>query len=147
MVKTAFSTTWKHSVQSRKQRKYRYNAPLHLKGKMIHVHLSPSLRQKYGIRSLLVRKGDKVKISRGQHRKKEGKVEKVVIKRERVFVTGVETIKKDGSKILFPLTPSNLIITDLDLSDKKRKSKLESKNKENAPSKEKKQEEKKEIKK
>ena len=56
-----FSTTWNASKQPRKQRKYRYNAPLHTKQKFLQVHLSPELRKKYSLRNILVKKGDKVK--------------------------------------------------------------------------------------
>jgi len=35
--------------------------------------------------------------------------------------------KKEGTKLPVPLTPSNLMIIDLNLGDKKRKAKLESK--------------------
>jgi large subunit ribosomal protein L24 len=120
-----FATSWKSSIQVRKQRKYRYNAPLHIKQKMLSVHLSAELRKKHGLRSIQLRKGDKVKILRGQFKKKEGKVDRVNLKQQRVFVVGIETIKKEGSKVPFPLTPSNLMITELELSDKKRKKKLE----------------------
>lgn len=125
MVQRLFSAGWKRSVQPRKQRKYRHRAPLHVKQKLLHAHLSPSLRGVYCRRSLQVRKGDKVRVLRGQFRKKEGKVERVSLKNERVFVHGVELLKRDGTKVLYPLAPSNLLITDLDLSDKKRKGKLE----------------------
>lgn len=126
MEKNNFSTSWKESSQARKQHKFRYNAPLHIKQKLLHVHLSADLRQKYHTRNVQVRKGDKIKVVRGQWRKKEGKVEKVNLKKEKVFVTGVEIIRKDGTRVLTPLTPSNLMIIDFDLSDKKRKGKLES---------------------
>ena len=109
----------------RKQRKYRYNAPLHIKQKMLSAHLSKELRTKYGTRNIPVRKGDTVKVSRGQFKKKQGKVERVILKQERVFVAGIETIKRDGSKVLFPLSPSNLIIVEVEMSDKRRKEKLE----------------------
>ncbi|HLD00441.1 MAG TPA: 50S ribosomal protein L24 [Candidatus Nanoarchaeia archaeon] len=133
MVKTKFSTHWKKSTQPRKQRKYRLNAPLHLKKKLVNVHLSPELRKKYGLRNIQIRKGDKVKVLRGQFKKQEGKVDRVLIKKERVSVNGVEYIKKDGTKILALLVPSNLLLIELDLSDKKRKQKIESKS---APQKE-----------
>ena len=129
MVKNSFSKTWKKSTQPRKQRKYRYNAPLHIKQKTVHVHLSPDLRKKYGFRNVQIKKGDKIKVLRGKFAKKEGKVERVSLKQEKVYVTGIEVIKKEGTKLPVPLTPSNLMIIDLDLSDKKRKAKLESKTK------------------
>ncbi|HLD40074.1 MAG TPA: 50S ribosomal protein L24 [Candidatus Nanoarchaeia archaeon] len=116
-----FSTSWKRSTQARKQRKFRYNAPLHVRQKLVHVHLSPELRQKQGTRAMQVRKGDKVKVLRGKFRKQEGKVEKVELKRERVFVTGMDYTKKNGTKIPVPLRPSNLMIVVLDMADKRRK--------------------------
>lgn len=126
MVKNSFSTKWRRSTQPRKQRKYSHNAPLHIKQKMMHVHLSKELREKYGFRNVQLRKGDKVKVLRGQFTKKEGKVERVDLKRGNVFITGIETVKKDGTKLIIPFSPSNLMIVDLDLSDKKRRQKLES---------------------
>ena len=117
-----FSTSWKRSAQRRKQRKYRYNAPLHVRQKLVHVHLSSELRQKHSSRAMQVRKGDRVKVLRGKFRKQEGKVERVELKRERVFVTGMDYTKKNGTKIPVPLKPSNLMIVSLDLADKRRKS-------------------------
>lgn len=124
MVKSNYSKTWKGSVQPRKQRKYTYNAPLHIKQKKLYVHLSPALRQKYGIRNIRVRAGDKVKVLRGQFRKKDGKVERVSLKDAKIFVAGMEYVKKEGSKVAVPLEPSNMMIVDLILDDKKRKQKL-----------------------
>ena len=121
MAKKTFSTSWKSSADQSKQRKYRYNAPLHVKQKMLHVHLSPDLRANHGTRAMQLRKGDKVKVMRGKFKKQEGKVEKVELKRERVFVTGVDYTKKNGTKVLVPLRPSNLMIVVLDMSDKRRK--------------------------
>ena len=121
MDKKKFSTSWKRSTQPRKQRKYRYNAPLHVRQKLVHVHLSKELRQKHGSRAMQVRKGDKVKVLRGKFRKQEGKVERVELKRERVFVTGMDYTKKNGTKILVPLRPSNLMIVVLEMADKRRK--------------------------
>ena len=74
-MKSAFATTWKSSVQPRKQRKYQYNAPAHIKGKFLAAHLSKELKEKYGTRSIRVRVGDRVKVVRGTEKGKEGKVE------------------------------------------------------------------------
>ena len=125
MVKTSFVKSWNKSTQPRKQRKYRYNAPLHLKRKFLHIHLLPALREKYGIRNVQVKKGDKAKVMRGKFAKKEGKVERVDLKNGKVYIVGIEMIKKEGTKLPISLTPSNLMIIDLDLSDKKRKEKIE----------------------
>ena len=125
-MKQKFKKTWNRSKQPRKQRKYNYNAPFHLKSKLLNAHLSKELRQRYGLRSIRVRVGDKVKVMRGSFSKKEGKVEEVDMKLMKVFVTKVEVPKRDGSKSRVPLEPSNLMITELNLDDKNRKKKIES---------------------
>ncbi len=122
-----FSRVWKSSAKPRKQRKYRSSAPLHIKQKLSHSHLSKDLRKKYGKRSTGLRKGDKVKVMRGQFRKHEGKVEGIDIKGTRVLVSGVESAKKDGTKKLLRLHPSNLMITEMNLDDKLRQKILERK--------------------
>ncbi len=115
-----FSRTWKCSKQPRKQRKYRANAPLHIKHKLMGIHLSGELRKKHNKRAVVVRKEDKVKIMRGQFKGHVGKVDRVNVKREKVYVRGVEITKKDGTKAFLPIHPSNLMIVELDLKDKKR---------------------------
>jgi len=115
-----FSGAWKSSRKPRKQRKYRLNAPLHIKQKLVHSHLSKDLRKKYSRRSVSLRKGDKVKIMRGQFKKQEGKVDSISTKDTAVFVSGIEITKKDGTKRLVSFNPSNLMITELNLDDKQR---------------------------
>lgn len=119
-MKNAFSNSWKGSKQPRKQRKYRYNAPLHQRKKMVRSHLCEELAKKINKRSITVIKGDKVKIMRGNFKGKTGNVERVSRVKYKAYVTGIETMKKDGSKTLYPLDPSNLLITELKLEDKKR---------------------------
>ena len=50
-MKRGWSSNWISSRQPRKQRKYRYNALLHIKSTFHNVHLSHSLREKYKIKS------------------------------------------------------------------------------------------------
>jgi len=126
-MKTSFAKTWISSIQTRKQRKYRYNAPLHIKSKFLNTHLESPLRKKYGVRALRVRKGDTVKVVSGQFKGKVAKVERVDSQYTKVYVAGIENHRKDGSKSLIPLQPSNLMITELDLSDKKRLAKFDAK--------------------
>jgi large subunit ribosomal protein L24 len=119
-MKKKFSKIWKASKQPRKQRKYRHNAPIHILGEFISSHLSKELRQKYKKRSARLRTGDKVVIAKGQFKKKSGKVERIDIKEGKAYITGVEVIKKDGTKTTYPIRPSNLIIIELNIDDKKR---------------------------
>ncbi len=123
-MKAEWSKSWNGSKQPRKQRKYRFNAPLHIKQKLMHVHLSPELRKKYDQRQILIRKGDKVKVMRGQYKNKTGEISKVMLKVEKIYIEGIDNVKKDGSTVPIGFKASNLMITNLNLEDKKRKSKL-----------------------
>jgi len=67
-----WSSSWKSSKQRRKQRKYIYNAPLHVRRKLMVSPLSKELREKLGKRNVVVKVGDKVVIERGDFRGKEG---------------------------------------------------------------------------
>ena len=116
----SWSAHWKASIKPRKQRSYKREAPLHIRRKFMAAHLSKALRGTHKTRSVILRLGDKVTVLRGQFRKKSGKVERVDINASKAYVTGVELTKKDGSKAMYPLHPSNLIITELDASDKRR---------------------------
>jgi len=118
-MEKAFVKSWNSSKQPRKQRKYRYNAPLHVLASFVSVNLSSDLRKKYATRSVRVRKGDTVKVLRGVHRGKTGKVERVSLKYTKLYVSGIETQRKDGTKGHIPLEPSNTQIISL-LTDKKR---------------------------
>lgn len=119
-MKKDFVKTWKKSKQPRKQRKYIAKAPLHLMSKFMSSHLSKELREKYKKRSIRVRVGDTVKVMRGQFSKKEGKIEKVNIKKGTVYISKIEFLKKDGSKSRYPIKPSNILVLELNTEDKKR---------------------------
>ncbi|MBN2052185.1 50S ribosomal protein L24 [Candidatus Woesearchaeota archaeon] len=119
-MKKTFSINWKASKQPRKQRKYQHNAPKHIKGSFLNVHLSKELAKKHGIKRIRVRVGDKVKIMRGSFRGKENKVENVNLKKSKVMISGIEISKKDGSKSRPLVHASNLIITELSTDDKER---------------------------
>ena len=119
-MKKDFSAGWGNSKKPSKQRKYRINAPLHIKQKFVHCHLSKELRKKYNKRNIGLKKGDTVKIARGQFKKHIGKVDRIDLKKTRVYVSGVEITKKDGTKTTYPIHPSNLIITEMNIDDKMR---------------------------
>ena len=118
-MKSIFSMNWLRSIQPRKQRKFRHNAPQHIKGEFLRAPLSSTLRTKYNTSSLRVRKGDKVKLLRGQFKGTTGVVEKVSVSKTRIFVNGCDLIKKDGSKSAYPIHPSKVQIITV-VEDKKR---------------------------
>jgi large subunit ribosomal protein L24 len=116
----SFSSAWKASKKPSKQRKYRYGAPLHVRRRFLAVHLSNDLKQKHGMRNLVVRMGDKVKVIKGDYKGKEGKVSMVSLKKTLVYVEGIERQRRDGSKSQLGIAPANMIIIELNTEDKRR---------------------------
>jgi large subunit ribosomal protein L24 len=116
--------TYTKSKQPRTQRKCRIDAPLHARGKMVCSTLSDDLRQKYKKRSLPVRKGDKVKVMRGEFKNTLGEISSVDKKDYKVYVTGVTTKKVNGTEVERAIDPSNIMITELVLEDKERQETL-----------------------
>lgn len=110
----------KPTKKKTKQRKNMFKAKLHKKNSLLSARLSKELAKKHGSRNVPVRKGDKVKILRGKYKKISGKINRVDIKKLRVYVDGAERTRIDGSKSFYPLHPSNLVILELNLDDKKR---------------------------
>ena len=119
--------TLSRSKRPSKQRKLIQKAPLHIKQKFVRCRLSKELTTKYKKRNLQVRKGDEVKIMRGTFKGKTGKVAQVLLKKTRIIVDGAENIKTDGAKAPYPIHPSNVMITKLELDDKRRKKTMERK--------------------
>jgi len=110
------------SKQPRKQRRWLYKtSKLHERHKLLHATLSEELRKKYGKRSIRVRKGDKVKIMRGEFAGHEGKVLEVDMKKIRIKVDGATITKVDGTEVAVPIHPSNVMITSLEMDDVRKK--------------------------
>jgi large subunit ribosomal protein L24 len=99
--------------------------------------LSSELAASKKTKSLPVRKGDTVRVVRGDHIGFEGKVNRVDLKHYRIFLEGLTREKVDGTNIFVSVHPSKVIIKNLKLDDKWRKVILERK-KELEPKKEKK---------
>jgi large subunit ribosomal protein L24 len=111
----------------RKQRKLLYNAPAHLRHKLMAAPLSPQLLASKGAKTLPVRKGDTVRIMRGDHKGFEGKISRVDLKNYRIYVEGLTREKVDGTAIFVPVHPSKVMIRNLNLDDKWRKGIVERK--------------------
>ncbi|MDO8480638.1 MAG: 50S ribosomal protein L24 [Nanoarchaeota archaeon] len=120
-----WSPDWKASKQPRKQRKYRFQAPLNIKRKFVSSHLSKELRVKHSTRSLGLRTGDTVKIMRGQFKGKTGKIEEVDLSKCKARIAGITLQRKDGNRAMVWFQPSNLLIIELKMDDKKRQAILE----------------------
>jgi large subunit ribosomal protein L24 len=120
-----WSNKWVSSKQARKQRKYRHKAPLHVKQKFVSAHLSEVLRRRFERRSLPLRTGDEVMIMRGKDRGFKGKIERIDLKKSRIFLESLNMKKVDGSEVLKAVNPSNVVITDPKMEDKKRQNIIE----------------------
>jgi large subunit ribosomal protein L24 len=116
------------STQPRKQRLALYSASIHTRHKFMSTRLSPDLKKKYGARSIPVRKGDHVRILKGDFRKMEGDVAKVNTKRRMIYVSGVTMSKADGTQVQRPIRPYNVMLLTL-AEDKERTKILERRSK------------------
>ncbi len=92
---------------------------VHRNHKAMSATLSKELRKECGCRSLSVRKGDKVKILRGDFKGMEGEVIEVHPQKQRIEVEKVATSKADGTEVSRPIHASNVAIVSL-ASDKTR---------------------------
>jgi large subunit ribosomal protein L24 len=101
-----------------KQRKMLYQAPDHIRYKFFAAPVSPELRKSHGAKALPVRKGDTVRVMRGDHKGLEGKVTRVDRKKYRIFIEGLTREKVDGTTTFVPIHPSKVMITRLSLDDK-----------------------------
>ncbi len=126
-MKQKFSVNWKSSKQGRKQVKFRFKAPLHIKHKLLSASLSKELRKKYARRAFPIRKGDSIIIMKGKFNKKTGKIMMIDNRNEKVYIEGIQATKREGSKVNVPIHVSNLQIRELNLDDKKRVKALERK--------------------
>ena len=116
------------STKARKQRKARANAPLHKKKRMVSAHLDSALMKEYNVRSVAVRKGDTVRVVRGDKdfKASEAKVASIDLKHMKLIIENVTVPKADGTQKPKPVDPSNVLLTKLELSDPWRKEKLDS---------------------
>jgi large subunit ribosomal protein L24 len=108
------------SKKPKKQRRYQFNIGKNEVHKAMTANLSVELRERKGFRSLPVRVGDTVLITRGGMKSRSGKVMKVDPKRQRVFVDKIVKRKTDNTEVPVPIHPSNLVITKYQERDRKR---------------------------
>ena len=102
-----------------------YQAPYHVLSKQLGSHLSKDLRQKYGTRSIRVTIGDTVRVLRGEFKGVDGKVKEVNTLKRAVTIEGIKKEKLKGGQFDVYIHSSNLLVTELNTSDKWRIQKLE----------------------
>jgi large subunit ribosomal protein L24 len=94
---------------------------------LMRAGLSKDLRSEYGVRGSSIRKGDTVRIAKGDYKGHEGKVSSIDLSGMKITVEGVQISKMDGTKKSVQIPPSQVTLTKLDLSDKFRKKNFEAK--------------------
>jgi len=112
------------TIQPRKQHKMLHEAPSHVRSKLFSAPLSSTLKDTHRVSSIPVRTGDTVRLMRGDKKGVEGKVTRVDRSRYRLFVEGITREKVDGTAIQVPIHPSKVMITNLNLDDKRRRESL-----------------------
>merc|ERR1712007_84710 len=109
----------------RKNRKAYFNAPSHVRRTLMSAPLSKDLRQKYGVRSMPIRKDDEVQIVRGHFKSQQvGKVLQAYRKKYVVHIERIQREKANGATVHVGIHPSKVVIQKLKL-DKDRKRILE----------------------
>ena len=104
-----------------------------IRSKQLGSPLSKDLQKKYGKRSMRVILGDTVKVMRGEYRGVDGKISKVSIADNSVAIEGVKKEKSKGEKFDVLIRSTNVVITNLNLDDHWRKTKLEGKKPKTTP--------------
>ncbi len=114
------------SSKPRKQRHWRFNAPMHARQHFVHAHIDKSLNEKLKIKkkSVQISKGDTVKVVSGGNKGKTGKVTLVNMRKNVVYIDSIKKKNAKGKEYNVPVNSSNVYITDLNTNDKRRISKL-----------------------
>merc|ERR1719414_1560123 len=113
------------SGSRRKNRKAYFNAPSHLRRKIMSAPLSKDLRQKFNVRSIPIRKDDEVQVVRGHFKGQQvGKVVQVYRKKFVIHIERINRDKANGATVHVGIHPSKVVIMKLKL-DKDRKRILE----------------------
>jgi large subunit ribosomal protein L24 len=110
-----------------------YRASYATKGKQLGCPLTKELRKKYRKRSIRVIIGDTVKVLRGEYRGIDGKVSKILTNDRKLTIEGIKKEKSKGEKFDIFIPTYNVIITDLNLDDHWRKTKLQGKKPKTTP--------------
>lgn len=99
--------------QPRKQHLALYSAHLHSRHRFLSAPLNRELREKHKTRSIPIRKGDRVRVLRGDFKKLEGDVMEVDTKHRFIRVEGASVAKADGTQVAKMIKPSNVMLLKL----------------------------------
>lgn len=97
----------------------------HRRDFMVSAPLADTLRELYKKRTLRVVRGDSVKVMRGEYKGVEGKVENVDTEHGTLNIEGVQREKIKGGQVKVPIHASKVMITNLNMTDKRRSNKIQ----------------------
>ena len=103
------------SSSRRKSRKAHFASDSTSRRVLMSSRLAKDLREKYGVRSMPIRKDDEVKIMTGLNKGREGKVTQVYRKKFCIHVERVTRDKANGTPVPIPVNASNVQIIKLKL--------------------------------
>jgi len=115
-----WSREWNSSTNPSKQRKYRENAPMHVKDKLVSANLNQTLREELGTRNLPVKVGDRAEVMRGDEKGAEGIISNIDREEEKIYINNLDRQRTDGTVKELALRPSNVQLQALNLEDPER---------------------------
>ena len=108
------------TASKRKNRKKLFQSHSNQRRKIMSSLLSKSLKEKYKIKSLPIRKDDEVKITRGLMKGKVGKIVQCHRKNFSIYIDKITRIKTGKSMSYLPISPSNVIIIGLSITNERK---------------------------
>lgn len=84
------------SSSRRKCRKAHFSAPSHVRRVIMSSPLCKALRSEYDVKSLPIRQGDEVIVTRGSQKGREGKVVQVYRRRWVIYIERIQRSKANG---------------------------------------------------
>ncbi|VDD94344.1 unnamed protein product [Enterobius vermicularis] len=114
------------SFSARKARKAHFNAPSHIRRKIMSSPLTKDLRNKHGIKSIPIRVDDEIIVTRGHYKGNAGRVMRVYRKKYVIHIDKITRTKANGSTVHIGIHPSNVAISKLKM-DKDRRAIIERK--------------------
>ncbi|MBZ3884815.1 60S ribosomal protein L26 [Sciurus carolinensis] len=96
-----------------KNRKRHFNAPSHIRRKIMSPPVPKELRQKYNVPSLPIPKDDEVQVVRGHYKGPQiGKVVQVYRKKYVIYIERVQQEKANGTTVMCAFTPARWLSPD-----------------------------------
>merc|ERR1712174_108178 len=104
----------------RKCRKAHFSAPSSVRRKIMSANLSVELKNKYGVKSMPIRKDDEVQVMRGKFKNRDAKVLSVYRRRYVIYLENINGEKRSGATFPVGIHPSKVVITKLKLDKDRR---------------------------